>query len=70
MIPLTVTVYTEALMGLTCTGEVPMLPVVTSEKSVASTPVTESLKVAVKLTLLATVVSPTGDARLMDTTDG
>ena len=47
-----------------------MLPVVTSEKSVASTPVTESLKVAVKLTLLATVVSPTGDARLMDTTDG
>jgi hypothetical protein len=43
----TVTVYTEALTGVTCVIVACTVPVGTSWKSVASTPVTASLKVTV-----------------------
>jgi hypothetical protein len=44
--------------------------VVATEKSVASTPLTGSLNVAVKLTLLADVLLAAGDVRLIDNTVG
>ena len=48
--------------------EVPVTPAGASAKSVASTPVTDSLKVTVKCTLAAAVGS--ASARLMETTVG
>jgi hypothetical protein len=53
--PLTVTVYTELLTGVTCVRVEVTVPVVAGWKSVASTPMTGSLKVIVKLTALALV---------------
>jgi hypothetical protein len=44
------------------------VPVVTTWKSLESTPVTGSLKVTVKLTLLPLVAGPAGVVRLIDTT--
>jgi hypothetical protein len=53
-----------------CVNVVAIVPVVTTEKSVASTAVTASLKVAFKITLLAPVVELAGVARLFDCMDG
>ena len=67
--PLTLTVYTEPLTGVTCVSVAPTVPASASWKSVGSTPVTASLKVTVYVTLLALVTgSPDGSVRLMDTT--
>ena len=68
VIPLTVTVYTDELTAVRLANVEATLPVVTTEKSVRSTPVTGSLNVTVNDTRLSFALSPAGLVRLIDAT--